>query len=490
MPNPILSYLRGDDLKAKDLAPETPRARIKAEEKLTYYPDMGVAIRAGMLVHGPGATQAIDDAWGQGRDGNSAVFACLMALAYAYIEPPLRVQRTTPDGQQSWLPDGPLQRLLDDPNPVHDALEIRFWTQFARHLDGNAYLRKVRSPAGTPVELWPISPAVMQPVTEKGSRDFISYYRYDYAPGHWLAIPPEDVVHFRIGIDDRDHRRGLSPVKRLLREIASDDQATLFADQLLRNFGIPGLVVQVPKDSNLNAEGAQALKTSISAAFGNDNRGNVGVLTGGADMKQFGFSPEQLNMEALHNVPETRIAAVMGVPPSVAGLGVGLAQTSNFASQKQVRENFTEVKLVPTWRMDAAKLNKHLKPEFTDDRSVQIAHDLSDVRALQEDEDKKYARLDTGVQGGWILPNEARADVGLPPMDGGDTPMLPAAPLALPAPGGKQRPALDLKSLPVDQYPDLAEALIRLATPAFEDDLLRFQDGQRRRAKRRLLRGA
>ena len=115
-------------------------------------------------------------------------------------------------------------------------------------------------------------------------------------------------------------------------------------------------------------------------------------------MRQFGFSPEQLNLEALHNVPETRIAAVMGVPPAVAGLGVGLAQTSNFASLKQVRENFTEVTLIPTWRMDAAKLNKQLDPDFTDDRTVTIAHDLTNVRALQEDEDAKYKRLDEGVR--------------------------------------------------------------------------------------------
>lgn len=482
MPNPIQAawgYLRGDDLKAKD--------RPIPERKQFLYPDTGAAIRSGMLVHGPGASRAIDDAWGRNRDGNSAVFACLMALAYAHVEPPLRVQRTTPDGQQSFVPDHPLQVLLDDPNPHHDALELWFWIQYARHLDGNAYLRKVRSPAGNVVELWPISPVVMYPVTEKGSRQFIDYYRYDYAPGHWEVVPVEDVIHFRIGIDDRDHRRGLAPIQRLLREIATDDQATLFSDQLLANFGIPGLVVQVPKDAPIDEAKAIALKERITSSFGADNRGNVGILTGGAEMHQFGFSPEQLDLKALHAVPETRIAAVMGVPPAIAGLGVGLEQTSNFASMRQVRENFTEVKLVPTWRMDAAKLNKHLKPEFTDDRTLAVVHDLSDVRALQEDMDAVYKRLDVAVQGGWVLPDEARADVGLPPLpEGGDQ---PRPMLALP-PGSKARAPLDLKALPVDRYPELAAALVELAVPSFEEDLTTLLDEQRRRVKRKLLRGA
>ena len=50
--------------------------------------------------------------------------------------------------------------------------------------------------------------------------------------------------------------------------------------------------------------------------------------------------------------PTTRFdARPMRVPPAVAGLGVGLDQTANFASLKAVYEAFTERVLVPTWRM-------------------------------------------------------------------------------------------------------------------------------------------
>ena len=347
-------------------------------------------------------------------------------------------------------------------------------------------------------ELWPISPRLIRPVTEDGSRNFIDYYEYTWAAGKKEKVPTENIVHFRLGIDDRDQRLGLAPIARLIREIASDDEATLFQDALLHNYGIPGLVVQVPSETPIPEDAAIALKERMSNAFGNGNRGNVGILTGGADMKQLGFSPEQLNLEVLHNVPETRIASVMGLPPAMAGLGVGLAQTSNFASMRQVRENFTEMKQIPTWRMDAAKLNKQLKPDFTPERTIFIEHDLSKVRALQEDMDAQYRRLDLGVRSYWIRPSEARVAVGLvadPELDDlwlERATSAPSAALGEPA-GPKDLDIDDLETKAQDldtrRYAELVQTMVDAAAPRLAADLDAHFDGQRRRAKRALLSG-
>lgn len=446
-------------------------------------------------------------------DGNSAVFACLMAIAMASIEPPLTVYRKAKKGTQlDPQPDQPLQDFLNDPNPWLDMLEIRFWLAWAKHCDGNAYLLKVRSgssTAGNPVELWPISPNRMKPWTEKGSNNFIDSYQWARVGTVPEYVPPENVIHFKLGIDDRDPRLGLSPLKRLTREIMSDAEATRFADALLRNFGIPGLVVEIPKEAPPMAEDQILnLKAKISAAFGSENRGGVGVLTGGALMKQFGFSPEQLNLKGLHDVPETRIAAVMGVHPGIAGLGTGIEQAANFASMKQVRENFTEVKLIPLWKMDEAKWNKHLRPDFVSDPNIVIAHDLGDVRSLQEDEDAKWTRVVAAYKEGILTLDQALSLIGEEKAGGedgdkrkGSTPgPLPGAtgPLgALPVPGrppaalpvpGKALEALEAKNM-LESWPDLMQGLVELAVPAMVEDFDRLQDTRRRRVKRELLGG-
>lgn len=442
-------------------------------------------------------------------DGNSAVFACLRALALASIEPPLHVYQIDASGEEEWLPDHPLQAFLDDPNPWLELDELRAWVTWALHTDGNAYLLKVRngdSVRGEPAELWPISPTRMRPWSPKGSTAFIESYRWEKGSGPPEFVPPENVIHFRFPVlDDRDPRRGISGLKRLVREIASDGEATRWMDALTKNFGIPGLVVQLPAVGPNNTplppispDKLQQMKADIKATYGTDQRGGVGLLTGGAEMKQFGFSPEQMNLKALHEVPETRICAVMGVDPLVARLGVGLEQTSNYASARQVRENFTENTLIPMWSLVDKKWNKALRPDFTTDRKIVIRHHLTDVRALQEDQDAKWKRITEAFRFNMLtreavadqlnlppeaIPEPAPAPVANPNPVGGAPPGAPA-----PAPpAGAGRNEFPLKSISLSDWPEMMEALMDLAEPGFKEDVNALLDAQRRRVKRQLL---
>jgi len=442
-------------------------------------------------------------------DGNSAVFACLRALALASIEPPLHVYTLDTEGEETWLPDHPWQQFLDNPNPWLTIRELRFWMTWVKHLDGNAYFLKVRagdSTSGNPVELWPISPTRMQPWTPKGSTAFIESYRWQKAAGVVEFVPPENVMHFKFGIDDRDPRKGLSPLKRLVREVASDGEATRWMDALTRNFGIPGLVVELPAVGPNNTplppispDKLAQMKADIKATYGTDQRGGVGLLTGGAQMKQFGFSPEQMNLKALHEVPETRICAVMGVDPLVARLGVGLEQTSNYASARQVRENFTENTLIPLWQMDEDQWMRGLHDDFTSDDNIVVRHHLDDVRALQEDQDAKWARITAAFVAGMLTPEAVETELGLAPGSVPE-PVQPApATSALPGtsrprdaagtPSSASRNALALKALSLKDWPDMMEALMDLAEPGFAEDVQALLDAQRRRVKRQLISG-
>lgn len=448
-------------------------------------------------------------------DGNSAVFACLRALAYASIEAPLRVYKLDHKQEREPLFESPILDLFELPHPELDLNEIRWWAAWARHIDGNAYVLKVRSGnlvQGTPVELWPISPTRMRPHTERGSDNFIDWYELDrYNGGPPQEIPIENVMHFKLGVDPYDTRKGISPLKRLIREIASDGEATRYADALLRNFGTPGLVAKLPAETMLSPKQIEELKANISQSFGGENRGRVGVLSGGADMTQFGFSPDQMNLKQLHDVPETRIAAVMGVDPLVARLGVGLEQTSNYASARQVRENFTELTIVPLWVMDESKWNRKLKVDFTDDRTIVIAHDLSAVRSLQEDENAKHLRIREDFKAGVItremalralgydstLPDDDILAVpsGLTYVRVGDAttdPTLtpPALPPAPPGAPGTQPPARPGGKDRGDMFAEVVQSIVDQAAGDFADDLLKLQNGQQKRVTSNLVNGS
>ena len=528
-PNPfraVRDYLRGEDLKVRLPEPTVENNALPpgtAEVKL-YYETLPPAMFTynmigpnGPLIHGPGAYAMYGGYNGVPVASNSAVYACLAVIAKAYWAAPLRVYKTAADGQEAWLNDHPFQEFADDPHEALTKREVDWWRLVAVHVHGNAYFRKVRAEAGNPRFVQLISPTRMVPVTTKEDRArgvFISHYRHEYESAKYEDIPAEEVVHFRLGVDDGDHRLGCSPLQRCIREVCSDDEAMRFTKALLSNMGAVGLVVTLPPNVPMTREEAEELRQRIDDKFTQDGRGRTTVLTNGATMAQTGFNPQQLNLKDAHRIPEERIAAVLGVHPMVAGLGAGLDR-STFSNFEEARDALYEQTIVPLYEADAETWQKHLlRPDFDTDKAVSVRYDVSDVRALQEDENEKYARLSLAVEKKWITRNEARSEVGFPPIEGWDeedtqsaadaaaalADAMPAP--ALPPPGDDdederrappeqrmRRVLAQRKSIALAAIPGMLDALHELATPALEADLDAYFAGQRERVNGRLRKG-
>jgi HK97 family phage portal protein len=434
---------------------------------------------------------------------NSAVFACVQLKAKAFQEAPLRVFNFLGDGTEEWLDDHPLMELLADPHPSLSQPEVNFWLSVCLDTAGEAFLRKIRNRAGQVTQLWPLSPMTVTPETTEPDRQrgvFISHYVVDDGKDSRLELPVEDVVHFRNGVDDADHRRGLSPLRRLLREVASDEEATRFLEDLLHNFAVTSLAVSVPPGPVLTQEQAEQIRERLRGEYSGSNRGRgqVAVVANGATLQQVGFSPQQLDMKTAHYIPESRICAVLGVPAMLVGFSVGLEHTI-YNNMEQAQEHLYEQTIIPLWRQTAATLTKQLlRPDFTPDRSIRLRYDLMDVRALQEDENEKWARLSVAVEKAWITKDEARAEVGLDPLPNGlgeaQDPIEQARQLAE-ATGGppsqddeeEAPPArrsltdLEKKQQNLAHVPELLAVLQQLTVPLVQQDLEAYFQGQQER---------
>jgi HK97 family phage portal protein len=419
---------------------------------------------------------------------NSAVAACLAVLAESVVEPDLLVYRVA-GAERVVVPSSPLGALMARPNPWLSLKSLTSYATLCLHVAGNAYWRKLRSGdplAGNVVELWPIAPGRIEPYTRPGSDDFISHYRYSDADGRVTELAPDNVVHFRYGIDDADHRLGLAPLSRLLREISSDQQATRYADRLLANLAINGLTLSFDKDSpSIDQATADELKARIQSAYGGDRAGSAAVLSPGATLTSLGFSPEQMDMRTLHRVPEERISAVLGVPAIVAGLGAGLDR-STFSNFKEAREAFTELKMLPLWTSLADTLTMSLVPDFDRSGSIVLDFDLSQVRALSDDQDALAVRMTSLVAAGILSVDEARAAFGLGPAEVAPATAVPAEtrsrPYVLRGPAPETKAAEDL----LGDYDELAERRL----PTWEAEVLAFFRAQSRRVEQRLRDGA
>jgi HK97 family phage portal protein len=347
---------------------------------------------------------------GEVGDGtrSSTVAATLNWIANTFPEAPPSLWRA--DREEEQVLDHDLLRLLQRPNAFFTGPELWAASVTDYKVDGNAYWLKGRSRAGTPVELWWTPSWMLEPKGDE--KTFITHYEY-LVNGQRIEIDPADVVHFRFGADPDDPRRGLSPVKSVLREVYTDDQAANYTAAILTNMGVPGLVISPKTGVNLKEEDADYTRAYVKEKFGGDNRGEAIVMSAATDVAQFGFSPEQLVLRELRRIPEERVTAALGIPAVVVGLGAGLDR-STFTNMAEAREAAYEAGIIPMQRILAEKIRFGLLPDFGEDPfKWRFGFDLARVRVLQEDLYRLAQRHALAVREGVEMVAEFRRALGL-----------------------------------------------------------------------------
>lgn len=371
---------------------------------------------------------------------NAAVAACLLALTFKYNEPGIGVIDRNGEPQ----PDHPLQALLDRPNPLMSHSELMLYVINYKAVGGNCYLHKVRNRAGQCIQLWPYHSGLMRPVPSKTA--WIAEYEYcpegTLTPGSdRVRIPASEVIHLKWPLVDLSQPwLAQAPLLAAAREVDTDTEMTRYLYALLMNDAVVRTVLTMPAGSKLNDSQFERLRQQWQGRHGGVNRGGVGIVEGGATISRMALNMQELSMEALRRIPESRIAAAFRVPALLAGLYVGL-EKSTYSNFQEARKQLTEDTFVPLWKSDAIEYTQALATaeEYGDD--VTVRYDVGKVAALQEAETDKYTRILAAYDGQVVTKNEARAYLGyqkvgeIQATDEGDTfkttpvPVVPAQPI-------------------------------------------------------------
>lgn len=371
-------------------------------------------------------------------DRNNIVTACVNYKSRIFTDASLMLEEWLAD-REEWAPRhrDPVLDLLERPNRFYNWSVLAKATVFDLDVGngggGDAYWFKVRNGIGTPIELWWLPAHLVEPKgNDRDPNVFIDHYEYN-VDGSKVHLRVEDVIHFRYGMDPDNPRRGMGPLRTLFREVFTDDEAANMTAALLKNMGVPGVIITPEAGASIPPEKAEEIKQKYMEKFGGDKTGEPMVLGGAAKVQQFGFSPEQLQMRALRGVPEERIAANLGVSAAVVGLGTGLAQTKVGATLREYREHDVETTIVPLWREIAQTLTQQLLPDFRDTRNWRLVFDLSKVRVLQEDERARAERIGRLVTDGLIRISEGRRALGFPVLPEHEIYLRPSTHVQIPA---------------------------------------------------------
>ena len=351
------------------------------------------------------------------------VMAGINFYAKAWSEADWTVEARNGDGV--WEPVGGHKALtfLDRPSRDYGA-SVLWWATLLSYLsDGNAYWYVERNKFDQPLFVRYLPHFLVEPKwPTNGSLHKSGYlYRTD---GEEITLSLDDVIHFQWGMDPYNPRKGLSPLAAELRSVVSDNEISTFHAALLRNSGIPGVILS-PKGHpgqitapTFQPEQAKEVKRLWRERTRGENRGDAFVPSVPLEANVLGFSPEQLALDKTTRLILPRICAALGLDPMVLGLP---SESKTYNNYGDAMEAAYERHIIPLQYAIAEQLTWSLLPRLPGYREGQrFGRDYSRVRVLQEDMDSLYSRLTKAVGGPWLTPNDARKKVGEADIAGGE----------------------------------------------------------------------
>lgn len=352
----------------------------------------------------------------EGYQANELVYAGIEELATSAAEPSMKVKV-----RDKWTDKHPALDILNRPNEFMD--RFAFWANVIMYLyiAGNAYALIVKSGSGRPVELWLMRPDRVRVVPD--STKFISRYEYDAGMGDYVPLPVKDVIHWKKRNPVNDFY-GQSPLLAGSGRIDIDNYMKSFVSTFFSRAGVPAGMLNI--EGSTTAEFKKELRDKFARDYAGPN-GWHGMMV--VDGKKATFTPMTRDLGAsglvvpeLDEIAEARILMLLGVPPELIGARVGM-QNSSYAQKRSARESFWDETLSPLYKEMAGVLNLRFAPYFRDIQ--EIAFDLTDVRALQEDVDKIAARERADVLASTLTVEEYRLRRGYDVLPAVGTLMVP-----------------------------------------------------------------
>ncbi len=313
------------------------------------------------------------------------------------------------------LPNHPLIRLLDNPNPWMSRGQQWGTVVMDLSLAGNAYMLKSRWQGGplkgTVAELWRLRPDRVRIVPDPVN--FIAGFEYGVGRDK-IIFPPEDVIHFKTR-NPLDDYYGMPPLMAVSGRVAIDEYMKGFLRTFFERGGTgPGAVLTV--EQSLQQEAKDEIRKQHRRQFGQQGGYHELMVLDNAKTtyKEMGLDrglrdalPQEIDA-----MQEARIPMVFGIPASILGTLVGM-EASSYQNKRADREVFWKLTMTPLLSDLDDTLNRDLVPEFG--MIDEVLFDLSDIEALQEEVDKLHDRARKDFESGGSTWEEYRAVIGLDP---------------------------------------------------------------------------
>jgi HK97 family phage portal protein len=336
--------------------------------------------------------------------GLPAVIAAVRLIATLTATMDLGVYRGT-GGDKETAEDSWQDKLLDQPNSEQSQFDFISDVAAGPEGYGNAFVEKVKF-RGEVVELIPRDPDYVR-VRRDGGR---KVFDVSVDGRTRRNLTPAQILHVR-GFTTSGYLSGFSPITLHRNALGTALALEEFQGRYFANNAEPGGAIVMP-GSTTKTRALEILDLWSASHGGVSNAGKPGILSGGATWQTIGISLVDAQFVEAQKFTVEQIARIFGVPQDLIG---GALDRGVAATAEQVGLRFLSFFLMPRLKRIemafAADLDLFAQtdvyPKFvTDDLLRADALTKAQVQHMQ-------------IQSGVLLADEARAEMGLPPLPDG-----------------------------------------------------------------------
>jgi HK97 family phage portal protein len=332
-----------------------------------------------------------------------------------------QVFRIGPDGERARARDSFLEVLLKSPNDYQTGFDLfkQLFSELALYDFHVWMIDNSRKSGGTTITGIP-----GEWIVGTQSDAFGRVTRYKVQPTSNINdnfyLEASDAVTFR-GYNPYGFAKGSSAIKSLKSTLAEQIAATQFRSQMWKRGGRIGMYLTRPADApEWSQEGKakfiQQWKAQWSGAGA--EAGGTPLLDEGMEMKRVGFNAREEQWYEGAQLAMVTVAQAYHVTPAM----MGVAGSNSFASVKEFRKMLYTETLGPSVAQVEDTINTFLPPLIG-------VHDdfleLNIAEKLQGDFEEQAQVLFQAIGGPYMVPNEGRSKVNLPPIEGGDVLLAP-----------------------------------------------------------------
>jgi HK97 family phage portal protein len=292
----------------------------------------------------------------------------------AVVNSAIRPTMIITDGKNN-IENHPFLDLLKTPNMLMDYTYFTKFNVLNYELDGNLFLRAIKSGRNT-VALLPLPYDKVKVEMDRNGN-----YKYSQrVNGIEEVIPAEEMYHWKDTSFTTSYTRGTGRLDHALYSVVLDSESSLYNIGIIKNDATPSGILST--ETKIDKEKAKEIKDAWKKAFGgNANKRDIAVLSNGISWQAVGMSLKDMAFEKLKDISRQEVIGIFQVPPVM----LGLTDSVNYANARDQRRIFWELRMMTTLTAYADFLTHIMHKEYSDLNNYQVSFTYTGIEALQEE---------------------------------------------------------------------------------------------------------